>query len=48
MADLRDRYLVPLAFHFRVRPWEIDLLTIREFYALCEACDVLNDPKGAS
>jgi len=25
-----------------VRPWEIDLLTIDEFYGLCEACDDLS------
>jgi hypothetical protein len=35
-----------LAYHFNVRPWEIDLLTIDEFYALCDACDELNKREG--
>lgn len=25
--------------HFGIRPWEYDLLTIGQFYALCDACD---------
>jgi hypothetical protein len=33
--------MAPLAYHFGVRPWEINLLTIDQFYGLCDACDEL-------
>lgn len=32
-----------LAYHFGIRPWEIDNLSIDEFYAFCDACDYLNE-----
>jgi hypothetical protein len=28
-----------MAFHFGIRPWEIDSLTIDQFYAFCDALD---------
>jgi hypothetical protein len=28
--------------HFGIRPWEYDLLTISQFYALCKACDEIS------
>jgi hypothetical protein len=34
-----------LARYFNVRPWEIDSLTIDEFYAFCDAVDDLNEPE---
>jgi len=34
-----------LAFHFGIRPWEIDRLTIDEFYAFCDAADELAKEK---
>jgi hypothetical protein len=32
-----------LAFHFHIRPWEIDLLTIDEFYGFCDAIEKMEE-----
>lgn len=31
--------MADLAHHFNIRPWEIDLLNIGEFIALCDSID---------
>ena len=48
VATLRGRHLIALAYHFGIKPWEIDRLSIHEFYALCDACESLNDQQKAS
>lgn len=35
------RYTAGFAYHFHVRPWEIDLLTLAEFDLLASAADDL-------
>jgi len=32
-----------LASHFGIRPWEIDLLTAPEFYALCDVLEKMTE-----
>ena len=39
MEYRRAYYMAALAYHFGVRPWEIDLLTVDEFDHLCAAVD---------
>jgi hypothetical protein len=38
------RYKPALAYHFGIRPWEIDKLTWAEFEQFCQAADELNKP----
>jgi len=34
-----------MAFHFGIRPWEIDRLSMSEFYGFCDAVDELAKEK---
>ena len=34
--------MAALAYHFHIRPWEIELLTYPQFVAMCDAVEQIN------
>jgi len=39
---LRTQYLADFAYHFNIRPWEIDLLKVDEFKLLIEQVKLID------